>query len=298
MATKKQILKSDVFNYSPALERQYRIELKGLVDKMLKDVSEHIVNSYRKNKDGFTFATDGAFSNVDDELKDLEKKYREIFDRQGELIAKRMVLRQLKYSRSSFAKIMKKLLPNEEEIPTLAGSVIPRDLEQVIKASIMENVSYIKNIPEKYFEQVTGCVARSMQAGGSIKQLRQEILQFNIKTRERADMIANDQTRKAYMSINLRNMAKAGIQKVEWVHSGGGYTVREYHYRKWDGKSGLEDGHPNGLNGFIFNLNDRPVIQEQHTLKSGRVVPEVRGYPAQLPNCKCVLRAIVEIDPV
>lgn len=293
MATKKQILKSDTFNYSSALERQYRIELKGLVDKMLKDVAEKIVNAYRKNKDGFTFATDGAFSNIDDELKDLEKKYREIFARQGELAAKRMVLRQLKYNRSSFTKIMKKLVPNDEEIPTLAGSIIPRDMEQVIKASIMENVSLIKSIESKYFEQITGCVARSMQAGGSIKQLRQEILHYNGMTRRRADIIANDQTRKAYMSINLRNLSKAGIQKVEWVHSGGGYTVREYHYRKWDGVSGKDDGRPNGLNGYIFDIDKPPVIQFQQGKQ-----PEVRGYPAQLPNCKCVLRAVVEIDPV
>lgn len=293
MATKKQILKSDVFNYSPALERQYRIELKGLVDKMLKDVAEKIVNAYRKNKDGFTFATDGAFSNIDEELKDLEKKYREIFARQGEEVAKRMVLRQLKYNRSSFTKIMKKLLPNDEEIPTLAGSIIPRDMEQIIKASIMENVSLIKSIESKYFEQITGSVARSMQAGGSIKQLRQEILRYNGMTRRRANNIANDQTRKAYMSINLRNMSKAGIKKVEWVHSGGGYTVREYHYRKWDGVSGIEDGRPNGLNGYIFDIDKPPVIQ----LQKGKQ-PEVRGYPTQLPNCKCVLAAVVELDPV
>lgn len=293
MATKKQILKSDVFNYSPALERQYRIELKGLVDKMLKEVAEKIVNAYRKNKDGFTFATDGAFSNIDDELKDLEKKYREIFARQGELAAKRMVMRQLKYNRSSFTKIMKKLMPTDEEIPTLAGSVIPRDMEQIIKASIMENVSLIKSIESKYFEQITGSVARSMQAGGSIKQLRQEIFHYNNMTRKRADIIANDQSRKAYMSINLRNMSKAGIKKVEWVHSGGGYTVREYHFRKWDGVSGIDDGRPNGLNGYIFDIDKPPVIQ----LQNGKT-PEERGYPAQLPNCKCVLRAVVEIDPV
>lgn len=293
MATKKQILKSDVFNYSPALERQYRIELKGLVDKMLKEVAEKIVNAYRKNKSGFTFATDGAFSNIDEQLKDLEKKYREIFARQGEEVAKRMVMRQLKYNRSSFTKIMKKLVPNDEEIPTLAGSIIPRDMEQIIKASIMENVSLIKSIESKYFEQITGSVARSMQAGGSIKQLRQEILHYNGMTRRRADIIANDQTRKAYMSINLRNLSKAGIQKVEWVHSGGGYTVREYHYRKWDGVSGKDDGRPNGLNGYIFDIDKPPVIQLQQKNQ-----PEVRGYPAQLPNCKCVLRAVIELDPV
>lgn len=287
----KTTLTSDAFRYSPALEIEYKRILRGLVDSMLKEVAKGLVNSYRKNKEGF--ALDSAFNNIDGSLKDLEKKYRRIFETQGEVAAKRMVMRQLRYSRSSFKKVISKLLPPETEIPALAGSAIPRDMEDVVKASIMENVSLIKSIQQKYFEQVTGSVARSMQAGGSIKQLRDEILKYNGMTRRRADIIAYDQTRKAYMAINLRNMSKAGIQKAMWMHSGGGQTVREYHYRKWDGVSGTKDGKPNGLNGFIFDIDKPPVIQ-----KADGKQQEIRGYPAQLPNCKCVLKAIIDLDAI
>ena len=287
----KTTLTSDAFRYSPALEIEYKRILRGLVDSMLKEVAKGLVNSYRKNKEGF--ALDSAFNNIDDNLKSLEKKYRRIFETRGEEAAKKMVMRQLRYCRSSFKKVMAKLLPKETEVPAITGSVIPRDMEEVIKASIMENVSLIKSIQQKYFEQVTGSVARSMQAGGSIQQLRDEILKYNGMTRRRADIIAYDQTRKTYQAINLRNMSKAGIQKAMWVHSGGGQTVREYHYRKWDGVSGIKDGRPNGLNGFVFDIDKPPVIQQAEGKQQ-----EIRGYPAQLPNCKCIMRAVVELEGV
>ena len=291
--TKKnnKIIESDAFRYSPALELEYKRALRGIVDDMLKDVARGLVSSYRKNKQAF--ALDSAFDNIDEKLKELEKKYRRIFEIRGEAAAKKIIMRQLRYSRSKFKKVMEKLMPKEAEIPSITGSVIPRDVEEVIKASIMENVSLIKSIHQKYFEQITGSVARSMQAGGSIKQLRDEILKYNGMTRRRADIIAYDQTRKTYQAINLRNMKNAGIKKAMWVHSGGGQTVREYHYRRWDGVSGKKDGHPNGLNGFIFDVEKPPVIQEQKGTQQ-----EIRGYPAQLPNCKCVMRAVIELDAV
>ena len=291
MAQKKTTIESEPFRYSQALENEYKREIRSLVNAMLKDVAKSLVDTYRQNKEGF--ALDSAATNIADVIRELEKKYRRIFETQGEEMAKKMVMRQLRYSRSAFKKVMAKLMPKETEMPTITGSVIPLDVQDVVKASIMENVSYIQSIQQKYFEQVVGSVTRSMQAGGSIKQLRDEILKYNGMTKRRADIIAYDQTRKAYMSINLRNMKNAGIQKVMWMHSGGGYTVREYHYRKWDGVSGKEDGHPNGLNGFIFDINNKPVIQEADGKQQ-----EIRGYPAQLPNCKCVLKAIIELEPV
>ena len=291
MAQKKTTVKSEPFISSQALENEYKRDIRYLVNAMLKDVAKGFVDTYRKNKEGF--ALDSAANNIDNKIKELEKKYRRIFETQGEVIAKRMIMRQVRYCRSSFKKVISKLLPKETEVPSIAGSVIPRDVEEVVRASIMENVSLIKSIQQRYFEQVTGSITRSMQAGGSIKQLRNEILKYNGMTKRRADNIAADQTRKAYAAITLRNMKNAGIEKAEWMHSGGGYTVREYHYRKWDGVSGKSDGHPNGLNGFIFDINKPPVIQEADGKQQ-----EIRGYPRQLPNCKCVMRAIIELEAV
>lgn len=287
---KKTIITSDPLNYSYAYEVDYQRDLSSLVQKMADDVLNKLLDSYAKNK--YAFAMDGAFTNVDDILKNLEKKYIELFTRKGEEYAKKMIMRQVRYSRSKFKAILKKLYPDKAQPPSIKGSVIPRDLYQDIRASLLENVSLIKSIQSKYFEQITGSLTRSMQYGGSIAQLKKEILKYNGITKKRANLIAHDQTRKAYMSINLRNMKNSGIQKAMWVHSGGG-EPRPYHIAKWDGVSGKKDGRPNGLNGFVFDINNPPVIQHQHGKQQ-----EIRGYPAQLVNCKCILKAVIEFEEI
>lgn len=287
---KKTYITSDPLNYSYAYEMEYQRDLRSLVKKMTDEVVKKLINVYGKNKE--SFAMDGAFNNVDDILKELEKKYRDLFTEKGEEYAKKMIMRQVRYSRTKFKEILKKLYPDKTQPPSIKGSVIPRDLYQDIRASMLENVSLIKSIQSKYFEQITGSLTRSMQYGGSLAQLKKEILKYDNITQKRANLIAHDQTRKAYMSINLRNMKNSGIQKAMWVHSGGG-EPRPYHIAKWDGISGIKDGKPNGLNGFVFDINNPPVIQHQHGKQQ-----EIRGYPAQLVNCKCVLKAVIELEEI
>ena len=254
---------------------------------MLKDITERIASIYRANKSDISFAMDGIANDMKKVLADLRKKYERIFRIQGTEYAKKMVMRQLRQSRVSFQSAMKELFPEESLV--ISGSVLSDEMKEVVEASIMENVSLIKSIPEQYLDRVAGAVTRSIQAGGSIKQLKQEIVKYNGMTRRRADNIALDQTRKTYTSINLRNMQKYGIKKVKWIHSGGGQHPRSYHLTRWDGKSEP----PNGLNGYVFDIDRPPIIQ-----RAEGNIQEIRGYPAQLPNCKCTMAAVVEIEPV
>ena len=286
---KKQtkVLTSQPLQSNVGIEKQYKKELATLCNSMLKDITERIAAIYRANKGEVSFAMDGIASDMKKVLADLRKKYERIFRTQGTEYAKKMVMRQLRQSRVSFQSAMKDLFPEESLV--ISGSVMSPEMKEVVEASIMENVSLIKSIPEQYLDRVAGSVTRSIQAGGSIKQLKQEILKYNGMTRRRADNIATDQTRKTYTSINLRNMQKYGIKKVKWIHSGGGQHPRNYHMTRWDGKSNP----PNGLNGYIFDIDKPPIIQ-----KAEGNIQEIRGYPSQLPNCKCTMAAVVEIEPV
>ena len=290
MATKKKqtkILISKPFQVNVGLEKKYKRELTSLCNSMLKDISEKIASVYRANKSDVSFAMDGIANDMKNVLSELRKKYERIFRVQGTEYAKNMVMRQLRQARISFQNLMEDLFPKESLV--LSGSALSDEMKEVVEASIMENVSLIKSIPEQYLDRVAGAVTRSIQAGGSIKQLKQEIVKYNGMTRRRADNIATDQTRKTYTSINLRNMQKYGIKKVKWVHSGGGQHPRSYHLARWDGTSEP----PNGLNGYIFDIDSPPIIQ-----KAQGNIQEIRGYPAQLPNCKCTMAAVVEIEPV
>lgn len=150
-------------------------------------------------------------------------------------------------------------------------------LQTAIQASIMENVNLIKSIKDTYFKDLTGQVMRFVNAGMTYTDLKDYIQQLGTKTERRAELIAQDQTRKAFSSINAHRMADAGIAKFKWLHTGSGAHPREYHLKSVD---------QGGLNGGIFEIENPPVIDE----KTGET-----GFPAQLPYCRCVMIPIVDV---
>jgi SPP1 gp7 family putative phage head morphogenesis protein len=76
-----------------------------------------------------------------------------------------------------------------------------------------------------------------------------------------------------YNNLNASRMKAIGLNKYEWVHSGGGQRPREFHR--------------DVLNGQIFSLDDPPIIDEQ----TGE-----RGIPSQLINCRCTMLPLLEFS--
>jgi hypothetical protein len=101
-------------------------------------------------------------------------------------------------------------------------------------------------------------------------------------TKAWAEVIADDQINKASERLRVAKWKKNGVRMVRWVHSNFD-EPRPYHKEEWDNKSGIFDGRPNGLNGYIFPIDYPPVIDPT----TGE-----RGYPGQLINCKCHLEPI------
>ena len=169
-----------------------------------------------------------------------------------------MVKKTNRYATTTFNGIMRSLFDKDKVKQAggfvLKGAAITPEKEEVMKALIYDNVSLITNIQERYFEQITGVVMRSITSGKGVTFIEEELLKYKGMTKRRARNIALDQTRKAYNDINLRNMQDAGVRKAEWVHSGGSQKPRTYHQTRWDGVSGLDGGIPNGLDGYIFDV--------------------------------------------
>ena len=102
-------------------------------------------------------------------------------------------------------------------------------------------------------------------------------------TDKEAALIARDQTAKFYSQMAVENMRRAKITKAKWLHSCAGRTPRDYHRTKWDGVS---HNPPNGLNGYVFDLNNPPIAD----LETGE-----RAFPGVLFDCKCVAIPVIEI---
>lgn len=151
----------------------------------------------------------------------------------------------------------------------------------VARKIIEQNVELIKTIPREKFPKL----AYRLLGYFDLRYSKAEIVEWLKKncglTQYRANLIATDQIAKATELMKVEKWRNRGVRKVMWVHSGKGKEPRHYHIRKWDGVSGKTDGRPNGLNGFIFDIDHPPVID---------IATGERGFPGRLIKCSCHLK--------
>lgn len=307
--TRRRLLRSLPFIPNRGLEIEYAKELRGLVLPMVKDVRAQIMKLYRRYAS--TLAVDGKASvtldAMGDELQtlldDFSARYSMEFAQKGREAAVRMVRKQRENADATFAGRMESLMPSgaalapgmetmgvaaEEKrikgispiVPMAAVVVVEAlspELQEVLSAAVIENESLIKTIPAKFLDRAAGATTRAMQAGATPKELNAALTKYGNMTLNHATRVALDQTFKTFTSINLRKFQKAGIKQFEWLHTGGSVHPREHHLTEA----------PAGLNHGIFDLDDPPVIDP----RTGE-----RGYPGQLPYCRCVMAAVIDLD--
>lgn len=277
MATpdKKNVMRGLPLQYSVAIETRYRDSLELLVAQMTQQTLSAVKELFETDsaKKAETVGMDASISAQARILFNaLSKQFTALFTKRGKYLAKSMLSTT---SNESEANLKRSITQISKDI-TLKKP-ITSTVDDVIRASITENVSLIKTIPQQYFAQIEQQVMRSISTGNGLKDLVPFIEQRGSVTQSRAKLIANDQTKKAYNNINQARMRDAGVKKFEWLHSGGGKEPRAWHKNNW----------PSGLNGGIFSINDPPVIDK----KTGE-----RGIPGQAINCRCVMIPVIELD--
>jgi len=149
---------------------------------------------------------------------------------------------------------------------------------KAIKSRIADNVDLITRIPAEFLDKVKQDVNDSLRKGNGLADLQPKMEERYGEAKRHAQLVALDQTRKAYTAINSERMRANGVTKFEWVHSGGSQEPRPYH---------LHTPAQGGLNGGIFDINDPPIIDK----KTGE-----RGLPGDDYNCRCTMRPIVTFD--
>ena len=269
--------------YNAATATRYTREVNKLVNRMAKDYDTELKNLYTSDASKEYFVEDaamdaGSIASQSRIITDkLNKKWAKIFKDDGKDIAKLMLGGVDKVSKSALTISLKELSGG---LNINAGQVT-KDVKEVVKSSFNANVKLITSIQDQYSNQIIGAVDRSIMTGGGLQELIPAI-DFALKdqkriAKNRSKNIALDQTRKAYNSINKARMESAGINKFEWLHSGGGRDPRSHHKLRW----------PSGLNGGIFSFDDLPIIDE----KTGE-----RGIPGQAINCKCRMKPVIEFE--
>lgn len=148
---------------------------------------------------------------------------------------------------------------------------------------IAEGVGLIKTIPtEEDHRRIAMYVMRVFDGRATRDSFIAYLMRMGGVDYARAQMIADDQLNKASERFLVEKWRGQGCKLVKWVHKGE-TNPRVYHLRKWNGVSGKRNGRPNGLNGYIFQIDSPPIID----LKT-----KERGYPGQMINCQCRLEPV------
>lgn len=198
----------------------------------------------------------------------LKAEWETRFSRMAKKAVERMIDRIVKNSTVTLGLSLKDIASRFEIDTTLSDA----RLKEVIQASTEQCVNLITRIPSKYLDEVQGEVMRSITTGRGLQDLTPFMIEKYKGSTKHAKLIAIDQTRKAYTSINVARLQRLGVESFIWVHSGGGKHPRQDHIN---------------MSGKEFRFDDPPVIDR----RTGE-----RGLPSQTYNCRCTLRPVFNFE--
>lgn len=155
-------------------------------------------------------------------------------------------------------------------------------MAETMKAAVQENVALITNIQEDFAKSIEGAVFRSLgttnpsEAVGSDEVMR-ELMHKGGMSKQRAQLIAEDQNSKLYSALNAERMNQNGVEKFRWRHSSAGKYPRASHIAREKQDVGYGPG--------IFRL-DSPELWEG---------PQAdKGLPGEAIRCRCRMIPIIE----
>lgn len=245
------------------IEAAYRKRIEKLIDDMNASVQHWLKAAYRANEPLMAQDRNPA-QELRAAIRKLAEQWQSNFDaaspKLGAYFSQSVLLR----SDAALRKILR-------DGGFSVKFKMTRTMKDVMDATINEQVSLIKSIPQQYLTQVEGMVMRSVQSGRDLGTLAKGLQeQFGV-TKRRAAFIARDQNNKATASMTRVRQVALGITEAIWMHSGGGKHPRPTHLKA--GRDGVK-----------------------YDVTKGWLDPAIGKhiFPGELPNCRCVSRAVIK----
>jgi len=146
-----------------------------------------------------------------------------------------------------------------------------RAQNDVMQATIGENVSLIKSIGAQHFSAIEGAVMRSVQEGRDLATLSRTLQEQYGVAKRRANLIARSQNNMATATLTRVRQKELGIRQARWLHSAGGKTPRPEHV---------------AFSGKVYDVDKGAFLEGKWT------------WPGREINCRCVSIPIVPgFDP-
>lgn len=263
MATKKPKTARAV-HANRGVEVAYRKKLDRLIRDMQASMEYWLTAAYRKRPPRVAALVDMAqdatpFDDIKRTFDQLAKRWLDRFAEYAPKIAEVYVKSMFTTSDAAFRQSLKD-----------AGWAVDFRMTPAMRdaydAVLAENVSLIKSIPAQYLTQVEGVVSRSYSAGRDLGAMVKDLEKLYRPAKDRAALIARDQSNKANTVVNRTRQMDLGITEAIWQHSHAGKVPRQDHVAA-DGKK--------------YNIAEGCKI-------SGKYI-----WPGEEINCRCTSRPVL-----
>jgi hypothetical protein len=230
MAPKQRLVSNDgkrkilaPIHPNAGLTASYRKKLDAQIEKMHRSVIYWVTAQWRRNTPVLAQDVSPA-GGMRDEFHGLGAQWQANFDTMAEELGRHFAKSVQARTDGAMQAAMKKAGW------TVKFKMTP-GVNDALQASIGANIELIKSIPAQYLTQVQGIAMRSIQLGGDLATMTDEIeAQYGV-TRRRAELIARSQNALATATITKVRQTELGIRTAIWVHSGGGHHPRPSHLK-------------------------------------------------------------------
>jgi uncharacterized protein with gpF-like domain len=215
MADKRRTIKkkTDLETLNPippnaGIESAYRRKLQNLITSMQNSVAYFLPAAYR----AANIERVAGVKKIETVLDELKARWLAKFDAAAPTLAAEFVA---KASQNLDANLIRQMRDRKFAI----HFELTPEMRAIVHTEIVQNVSLIQSIPSQYFTEVEGLVMRSVEVGGDLKTLTDELhKRFGI-TMDRAGRIALDQNKKVNAAMNRTRQLELGITKATWIHT-------------------------------------------------------------------------------
>jgi SPP1 gp7 family putative phage head morphogenesis protein len=236
----------------------YQKKIDALVDAMQKSLVYWLTAAYRATPPELAQDASPA-ATLRAAMGKLSRHWQKRFDQAAPELAKWFSENAMRRSDGALRDILKR-----------AGFTVQfnlsREANDVLQATMGEQIALIRSIGSEHLTQVEGLVMRSVQQGRDLSELSKELHERYGVTKRRAALIARDQNNKATANITRVRQQSLGITTAKWLHSHGGKEPRKSH-QDADGK--------------VFDVSKGMLIDGEYI------------WPGQLINCRCVSRSVI-----
>lgn len=220
------------------VQQAYKRELDKLITEMSNSFEYWVSAAYKANPPRMEVAMDALPSlELAKKISGIGKRWIKKFDDMAEKIATKFAESGRKATDSSFQSALK-------DAGWAVDFKITPVMRDAMNATITDNITLIKSIPQEYLTDVQGIVMRGYTQGRDLKAISDELQHRYGVTSRHAAFIAFDQSNKLNATVTQARRVELGLFEAEWQHSGGGKEPRPEHVkagkekRKFDVRKG------------------------------------------------------------